>query len=410
MSASLGMKLGISAASLAISGALAWAFLESGELQSGDTVAVRDGSGSLDRIYAQRHAEALDLPPPILPPDRKGPPPLPRDPIPLEVAKLFWPDLDRHDRIFDPLVYKRRKPLVEFFAGFAEHPDRGFRIRMNSSGLRGDVDVLEERPDVRVVVIGDSHVFGMASLNQIMTSRMQVLFDESDPSRSVEVINASMGGYNVYNYVGGSEYFGREFKPDYYVAIVMGGNDFSGALSVYRYYKRLDKPVHVPIQAGKIAKKFTELGGFGGIGPQEINQAIFLSNNPGDVGRIKRMMVESTFEMLKQCERFGVKLLCVYLPPPLQGQPRFNRALRERVLATSGLTSEEIERSDEIADHWIEYMRRTGIEYIDLRPVFRSHEEPLYWESDHHLNVPGHDLAGRVLHAALEGILGKGRR
>jgi len=408
VSARLTVKLGTAAVSLLVSGALAWAFLQS-RPRNTDTVKITDNSGMLDELYTQRHEEGAGKPVPP-PGNRKEPDPLPRGPLPRSVAEVFWPDLTRRDRIFDPLLFKRREPHVSYYVDFPEHPDGGFQMTMNSSGVRGDTDILEEPPDVRIVVVGDSHVQGVVAAPELLTSRMQGLFDESDPERSFEVINGAMGGYNVYNYVGGSEYFTSNFKPDFYVVIVMGGNDFSGAISVYRYYKKLKKPVHLPIRPGKVLEKFKELGGFGGVGPQEINQAMFFSNNPGDVPIVKRMMVEATHEMRKQCDRSGTRLVCVYLPPPLQGQPRLSQATRLRVMEASGLTSDEIARSDEIADWWIHFMRKSGIDYIDLRPVFRQQEELLYWESDHHLNVRGHDLTGRVLHAALEGMIARGPR
>lgn len=118
-------------------------------------------------------------------------------------------------------------------------PDRG-RVRLNSLGLRGGEVSLAKRPGTkRVVVLGDSYVFGVGvDEEHLFTTELQRLLDAEATGR-FEVVNMGVSGYST-----DQEYLlfrdaGARLAPDL-TLLVACDNDFHGNTVdfVYdRYYK-----------------------------------------------------------------------------------------------------------------------------------------------------------------------------
>jgi hypothetical protein len=121
---------------------------------------------------------------------------------------------------------------------YVSGPDRG-RIRINSLGLRGKDISLDRGEKLRVLVFGDSFVFGVGvDEPHLMTSRLEHVLSPLHPD-GVEVINMGVPGYSTdQEYLLWDE-LGTTLEP-YVVVLVVCGNDFvmNSQDFVYgRYYK-----------------------------------------------------------------------------------------------------------------------------------------------------------------------------
>ena len=56
---------------------------------------------------------------------------------------------------------------------------------------------------------------------------------------------------------------------------------------------------------------------------------------------------------------------------------------------------------DRLADGLLAVLRTRGVANLDLRPAFGSASEGLYWNTDLHLNLAGHELVAREVQLEL---------
>jgi hypothetical protein len=126
---------------------------------------------------------------------------------------------------YDAFSAYAHNPNLNYDVAWSEHPRGHWLYRTNSIGLREDGELAVERPDLRVIVTGDSHVDGFCdnadSFPHVLGARLAV----AHPSSTVEVINAADGGYSFYNYSGVLAAH-LALRPHVFVVTVHGGNDF----------------------------------------------------------------------------------------------------------------------------------------------------------------------------------------
>ncbi|MCA8980765.1 MAG: hypothetical protein H6831_12210 [Planctomycetes bacterium] len=327
------------------------------------------------------------------------PPPLVREPLDEATVELFFPSVDSNEScLYDPHEYTRRAPHFDRWFPFNEHPDGGWRLRTNALGMRSDGEVAEVAPDLRVLVTGDSHVEGVCANSESCASVLERLLAEDALDQSVEVLNAGAGAHHLFNYVGTFERFAY-LEPDVFVVIVYGGNDFSGAMLLDRYFRR--RPAY-EIRPNMIEQQSLPES-VSSLLPQELSQDIYFANNPEDVEAAVDLGCSVSVELSELCAERGTRLLFVYLPPPTRAQPEVFREDLERLMKFARMESSALGVSDRIADEWLQFLADRGLDHLDLRPAFRAAEEPLFWRTDHHLNVAGHRLVGERIHAHLRG-------
>jgi hypothetical protein len=129
-------------------------------------------------------------------------------------------------------------------------PDRG-AIRINSLGLRGP-DVALEKPDgvVRVLVFGDSFVFGVGvDEEHLFTTQLSHLLNASGTG-SYEVVNMGVSGYSTDQEYLLLEERGLRLHPDV-VLLVACDNDFDGNLEDFAY-EMYYKPYYVQDAEGRL--------------------------------------------------------------------------------------------------------------------------------------------------------------
>lgn len=80
---------------------------------------------------------------------------------PDELELIFLGDSLGDTFRLDPVAMLVPRPDLDEHWFWPEHPAGGFRLHTNADGFRKDVPTRAEPPDLRVLVTGDSHTFGL---------------------------------------------------------------------------------------------------------------------------------------------------------------------------------------------------------------------------------------------------------
>ena len=307
-----------------------------------------------------------------------------------EDARKVFSGINSEESVYDPEVFYRHGPNLSNRRRLEEHPGGGWPLITNSQGFRRDTELAQTKPDVRVLVIGDSHTDGACANRHSFASVLERLLTESDPSRTVEVINAGVGSYSFFNYLGAIEKYERELDLDAYVCAVFGGNDFLGTLRPVHYYRRTKLPMGDETYYKRL-DRFRRVARFP---DRNMGQAVFqlsyLTEFPDQAELAIQTANQLTTEMKRRAEELDLPLIFAYIPPAWDIQleryePRaadFPRALR---LDPGGVTG-----ADGWADRWTQHVRDLDLPLLDPREAWRAADVNLYWLGDHHINIEGH--------------------
>ena len=406
---SLGQKLLIATVSGGAAALLAWAALGARPDADLPTVVMADNTLAWSELLKERERE---VPAPIelergepeltagevsVPEDTTPapyPPPLVRELVTEKRALRMYAVLRRKGTLlrYQPEAHLWGLPSRSNRRPFAEYPAGRFLVQTNSLGLRKDVEVRAQAPDLRVLVTGDSHTAGVVPNSESYANVLEVLLSQRDPTRSFEVLNAGVGGTSLYHYLGVLEFLEAELRPQVLVVGVYGGNDFVGVMSLYRYYHRRPPPTFGP-HGGQ---RLSELPGTGVVG-QMLSQTAYFLDNPGDVALAREAVDSITVELERHCRESGIDLIFVYIPPVVSVQHERYEHLLEEPLATLDITLEQLQEVNEYAAHWLEFVEQRGLTCIDMSPLFRASQEDCYWFADLHINTHGHRLIAEAL-------------
>ncbi len=317
-----------------------------------------------------------------------------RFPIPKDWARELFPQLLKGHR-YDPLCLFTRKYGSSYRTRFPEHPSGGWQFRTNSLGLRGEEFLAD--PDQRILVTGDSHTEGACPLDERFTARLQAGLRERT-QREVEVVNAAVGGFGFYNYLGVFEKF-LYLEPELFVVVVYGGNDFLDSLLVRHFFagtrrSRSDEAYKVAIERAMAVSEPAISQGF--------LQLFFLNRFPAERDVALEAAQDVTLAIEHACREAGVRLLVVYLPPLGDVQRARYEPVMSNVAEALELSREQLGLTDRLADDWMRAVTAAGVEVLDLRPTFRAANVDLYWHSEHHISTAGHALVAAELLRALE--------
>ena len=324
---------------------------------------------------------------PLRPPDR-----LPSD---------FRPD--RPGMEYDRITYLRRRPGVRRSMPWAEHPQGSWELVTNSLGMREDGEPLSDRPDLRILVTGDSHTDGVVSNEENYCQLLEARLAEQDPARTFEVLNTGTGYYTFPNYLGVLVKY-LELEPDVFVVCVYGGNDFGSMGRVVYTLRDIEFPeAPAGYRDRLLAAQAVELQGRKGRESlaQGFNQLAFLAAFPEMESFVLEEALRYSRAISDLCIERDIDLLVVYLPPPGDAQPVPFAPMHERVAAALELDPADLEATDRIASAYLEGLAAAGIETLDLRPILSGLDDLAYWRTDEHLNQLGH----RVVAEQLEPLL-----
>ena len=120
-----------------------------------------------------------------------------------------------------------------------------------------------------------------------------------------------------------------------------------------------------------------------------MGQVVHVIAEPQDLQLSVDVACSICAEIESICRADDIRFICVYLPPPLAGQPSQFQRERAEVMQRLEVTEEQLAVSDRVADAWLAFLQRRGIEHVDLRPTWRAASERLYWRTDAHINLAG---------------------
>jgi hypothetical protein len=336
----------------------------------------------LTRLLEERGREPA--PPPLS--EGSGPLPLVREPLDEATAKVFFPSIGGGRYVYDPALIYRCASNLALRRSFAEHPDKGWTIRTNSLGMREDGEPSAVQPDLRILVTGASNVEGVCANYESAANVLEAALRDRLPGRTVETLNAGVGSSCFYNYLAVLERY-RTLRPNVFVLIANGGTDFINGLALERYFRRRgpwppgDKSSEALEQSSDPFVR--QLVG------TELGQVTHMIAYPEDLDVAVDLACSVSAEIEKACRGAGIRFLCVYLPPPLAGQPALLEGARREAMERLGITAEQIEVSDRLADRWLGFLREQGIVAVDMRTAWRATSERMYWNTDTHINLAG---------------------
>ncbi len=323
---------------------------------------------------------------------------------PLEM-KMSLDDVQRlfavvGDLELDPVRYSRFRPHLSTRFEWAEHPNGSWTRVTNSDGAREDHELAAVREDVFVLVAGDSHTEGMCNNAESFSNLAEAKLAAARPGKSVEVYNTGTSGYAFFNYYGVLRAY-LDRKPDVFVMVVYGGNDFFETLRPYAFARGISLPPRAYGYERKLAaaKTLSEPALW-----QCVNQALYLHENSDQIDLAVEAAVATSEEIRKLANENHVPWFVVYIPSALDQDHAEWRELAEQAKRALGLDDSALRVANRVADRWIEALTSRGVEVVDLRAEFARATVPVYW-SDLHIDVAAHELIARLLVPRFERLL-----
>ncbi len=296
--------------------------------------------------------------------------------------------------IYDPNTYYWNRSNRKYRRAFMEHPRGGWMIKTNEQGFRKTADVLAQSPDLRILFAGDSHTGGVVPEHENMVQVLEALMLSSLDGQTVEALNAGHGGYDYWHYLGTLERT-IQLKPDVFVVVGFGGNDFSGAARLYRYHnsnlsnnfkRRFPTDAYTEIRELRDA-----------ILSQDLMQVLHFVESKQLVAYAERATCQVMTEIKRLCDEAGIRLIYVHIPPSMDAQPQILGDSLQAILKVCPMTPEELQVTDRLTDRVMSYLDELGVETVDMRPTYKASVEDCYWRSDFHINTLGHRLIAEAL-------------
>jgi hypothetical protein len=313
-----------------------------------------------------------------------------------QVIELFALDPDRKKgNVYDPWCHFRRASGVSTDIDWDEHPSGSISVRTNAEGLADDeVDRTTPR-DLRVLVAGDSHTFGVCHREETWPNRLELLLAEAWPGRSFDVLNTAQGGHSFYQYLGMLEKY-LDWSPDVFVVAVYAGNDFSELIGMAHALGEGPSIGLTKEQGAKRSEITRNPSNRYSVG-QCYNAAYVFKTHPEHLKPTLRRSLLFVERMRAVCEASGVQLMVAIIPVPCgMDWPEPVHAFR-RVRSELELTDEDCAAVDRLAQRFARGVRQSGVPVVDMTEAFRRLDPPPYWRKDQHLNVDGHDELARAL-------------
>ena len=322
-----------------------------------------------------------------------------RIPIGEEQAREIF-GLDHPYNRYDPHAYFTHEPDLDALRSFKEHPLGGWRMRTNSVGMRRDSEPSVSPPDLRVLVVGDSHVDGICNNSENLCAIAEARLEASHPGASIEVLNAARGGHSLWNYLGVIERH-LSLEPDVVVVTVFGGNDFTDVLLLAHAFDGTNSRGLTPESEERRTQALTKSHYVLG---QGYGTLLFFKDRPPELD----FSIEASRRILEQialiCSDAGAELLVMYLPSPLslplERAPRGEPEIREIL----GFSEDDLALSGVIRERFLSTAEDLGVTTLDLTPTLSECRDRCFWETDLHLSVAGHERVGVLLAARIQAL------
>ncbi|HEX5010893.1 MAG TPA: GDSL-type esterase/lipase family protein [Planctomycetota bacterium] len=322
---------------------------------------------------------------------------LPQPPwLDLEGAKGIFPALTKENgrMEYDPLAMIVLRADKSYTFPFPEAEGGKISFATNNLGFREDAPTELQKNGRRILVLGDSQTEGVVNNKESFANVLEARLSQRGPP--VEVINGGIGTTGPHNYLG-LLLKHLDLRPDVIVVTIYDGNDFAHALQVEDTL-RGRKVEPFPLAAREASKtRWPEQL------PQSFNQAAVFHADPSAIDRALAATLTACRELARQADAIHARVIFLALP----AKPDIDHdddELQATMLETIGITREDVAVNCQLGARLLAALAAEGRETLDLLPVLRQAQGPLYWRKDYHLNVAGHAAVA----AALLDVLGKG--
>ncbi|MCB0333778.1 MAG: hypothetical protein KDD55_09790, partial [Bdellovibrionales bacterium] len=129
-------------------------------------------------------------------------------------------------RFFPLIQFPVGIPLTSTWLIFLEHPSGSVRLLFDEYGNRSERTYVEsQQGSPRVMIIGDSHSFGVGvSQDEMYSSLLERKLQESTEAPAARVLNISRMGTSLLQYARFFHEF-EDFDPDTIILGIYSGND-----------------------------------------------------------------------------------------------------------------------------------------------------------------------------------------
>ena len=316
---------------------------------------------------------------------------------------------DKDLRVYDPFVFMLQRPGCNQVMKWSEHPEGEILYQTNEAGLRDDPIDWEGSADLRVLVTGDSHTYGMCSNHESYPNVLEAQLTAAWPGRTFDVLNTGQGGWTFYHYLGMLEKY-LDWEPDVFVVGVYGGNDFSGLAGLAHTF---DESSRTRLTAEHYQQRREALA----INPSAMGQcftgAFHFEHNPQHVDELYAVSLDLIEQMRAVCEIRGIEMVVAFIPAPCD--LAWDRPIKkfEELREFLDLGDDGLGVLDALATRFVDDVRKSGLPVVDLRDSLEGLERPPYWRRDQHLDLVGHEILARELQPVVEelararGLLGE---
>lgn len=211
----------------------------------------------------------------------------------------------------DVATYKPQH-LIDFYRFYKVNPDYSApHIQINSQGFRNDEEISLLKPEnvFRIVLMGGSTVWGddahapmsghIANKDTIAAHLERVLNERGEALKSpirIQVVNAGVMGYRLFQDVAYFDYYVAEFKPDLVIAID-GHNDLDSLqLGVEPYRHKQDSVYDRALNDPRISDVFGQLIKFAETHSVFIRKALVVVKESANAAAIQGVEWRKQFE------------------------------------------------------------------------------------------------------------------
>lgn len=301
------------------------------------------------------------------------------------------------DQVFDPRAGFRFAPHLEQSFPMDDVPGGAWLRRTNGAGLREDRELFDTRPDVFVLVSGDSHTEGICANGESFANQLEARLAAARPEASVEVLNAGVSAYTFFNELGMLENYASR-RPDVFVSAFFSGNDFSEALPLHHYFRRESA-------RGNNTELWRRLAPLRNGATNALGQGLFslayFTANPEKIDVAVRAALDVCAQMRAVCEAHGIEWIVVWIPSAFERRESCRRERIDEWLEAAGLARDAVGVETALLDRTIAGLRADGVPIVDLREHFVDDGEPWYW-NDLHVNRRAHAKIAEVLEPLVE--------
>lgn len=276
---------------------------------------------------------------------------------------------------------------------------QSFTVRTNNLGFRDD-DVRAKKTKQRVLILGDSLLWGLGVDNKNMASE---ILEKKLFRGKTEVINMAMNAYSTDQEFLVFSSAGKKYKPDN-VFLFFYPNDVLGNLCSVFY--RSKKPKFV-MDEGKLQLIPAELAGKDD--PDSRNVALnckkdedftgFLKTYPAEYERGVRLTEEIILRLFREVSATGARFFLFYAPHFAQiYDSEWKHSVDAMHVPDAGMERYKLQNILRA------FCRRNGIAFVDMTPVFqkRSRAEYDFFNRYHgHWNEKGNALAAEIMYSAI---------